>query len=186
MPTAELLDNGSFHTMKINRSMVDGVIEAPNGAHFTNCQPDYERDEAFQKEYAKAAADPDTLGGVRRPPTSPAPRPTTSRRCATDERHDLHRHRHRDGDATLAEICVAALADAFAGDGEIFASGMGTIPMLGARLARATSEPDLLISDGEAFFVGQRHWPSAAPTRRSRAGCRSAACSTRSGAGAAT
>lgn len=56
-------------------------------------------------------------------------------------------------DVTLAEICVAALADAFAGDGEIFASGMGTIPMLGARLARATQEPDLLISDGEAFFV---------------------------------
>ena len=56
-------------------------------------------------------------------------------------------------DATLAEICVAAVADAFVGDGEIFASGMGTIPMLGARLARATSEPDLLISDGEAFFV---------------------------------
>ncbi|MCU0310153.1 MAG: CoA-transferase [Acidimicrobiales bacterium] len=54
---------------------------------------------------------------------------------------------------TLAEICVAALADAFVGDGEIFASGMGTIPMLGARLARATAEPDLLISDGEAFFV---------------------------------
>ena len=60
VPTSELLDNGSFHTMKINRSMVDGVIEAPNGAHFTNCQPDYERDEAFQKEYAKAAADPET------------------------------------------------------------------------------------------------------------------------------
>jgi acyl CoA:acetate/3-ketoacid CoA transferase beta subunit len=30
---------------------------------------------------------------------------------------------------------------------------MGTIPMLGARLARATFEPDLLVSDGEAFFV---------------------------------
>ncbi len=59
VPTAELLANGSFHTMKINRSMVDGVIEAPNGAHFTNCQPDYERDEAFQKEYAKAAGDPE-------------------------------------------------------------------------------------------------------------------------------
>lgn len=56
-------------------------------------------------------------------------------------------------DATLAEICVVALADAFAGDGEIFASGMGTIPTLGARLARATTEPDLLVSDGEAFFV---------------------------------
>ena len=59
VPTSELLENGSFHTLKINRSMVDGVIEAPNGAHFTNCQPDYERDEAFQKEYAKAAGDPE-------------------------------------------------------------------------------------------------------------------------------
>lgn len=53
----------------------------------------------------------------------------------------------------LADICVVALAEAFRGDGELFASGMGTIPMLGARLARATFEPDLLVSDGEAFFV---------------------------------
>lgn len=52
-----------------------------------------------------------------------------------------------------ADVVVAACAEAFRGDGEIFASGMGTIPMLGARLARATFEPDLLISDGEAFFV---------------------------------
>ncbi len=60
VPTAQLLENGTIHTMKINRSMVDGVIEAPNGAHFTNCQPDYERDETFQKEYAEAAKDPET------------------------------------------------------------------------------------------------------------------------------
>lgn len=53
----------------------------------------------------------------------------------------------------LADVVVAAAAEAFRGDGEIFASGMGTIPMLGARLARATFEPDLLVSDGEAFFV---------------------------------
>lgn len=59
VPTSELLQLGSFHTMKINRSMVDGVIEAPNGAHFTNCQPDYERDEAFQKAYDAAAKDPE-------------------------------------------------------------------------------------------------------------------------------
>jgi acyl CoA:acetate/3-ketoacid CoA transferase beta subunit len=56
-------------------------------------------------------------------------------------------------DIRLADVIVAACADAFRGDGEIFASGMGTIPMLGARLARATFEPDLMISDGEAFFV---------------------------------
>jgi acyl CoA:acetate/3-ketoacid CoA transferase beta subunit len=54
---------------------------------------------------------------------------------------------------TRADICVVALAEAFRGDGELFASGMGTVPMIGARLARASFEPDLLISDGEAFFV---------------------------------
>jgi acyl CoA:acetate/3-ketoacid CoA transferase beta subunit len=53
----------------------------------------------------------------------------------------------------LADVVAVAAAEAFRGDGEIFASGMGTIPMLGARLARATFEPDLLVSDGEAFFV---------------------------------
>ena len=58
VPTAELRAGGSIHTMRINRSMVDGVIEAPRGAHFTSCEPDYPRDEAFQKEYAAAAADP--------------------------------------------------------------------------------------------------------------------------------
>jgi acyl CoA:acetate/3-ketoacid CoA transferase beta subunit len=55
--------------------------------------------------------------------------------------------------AELADICAVAIAEAFRGDGEIFASGMGTLPMLGARLARATFEPDLLVSDGEALFV---------------------------------
>ena len=57
--TEALLDEGTFHTLRVNRSMVDGVIEAPNGAHFTNCQPDYERDEAFQAAYVTAAGDAD-------------------------------------------------------------------------------------------------------------------------------
>jgi glutaconate CoA-transferase subunit A len=57
--TAELTKEGSFHTLKINRLMVDGVIETPNGAHFTTCTPDYERDEKFQRAYAAAAADPE-------------------------------------------------------------------------------------------------------------------------------
>jgi glutaconate CoA-transferase subunit A len=47
--------HGSFHTQRISRLHVDGVIEAPNGAHFTECPPDYGRDEAFQREYALAA-----------------------------------------------------------------------------------------------------------------------------------
>jgi glutaconate CoA-transferase subunit A len=57
--TEDLLTEGSFHTLRVNRSMVDGVIEAPGGAHFTSCEPDYGRDEAFQKEYADAATDPE-------------------------------------------------------------------------------------------------------------------------------
>lgn len=57
--TEDLLAEGSFHSLRVNRSMVDGVIEAPGGAHFTTCEPDYGRDEAFQRAYATAAADPD-------------------------------------------------------------------------------------------------------------------------------
>lgn len=59
VPTERLLDEGSFHTLRVNRSMVDGVIEAPHGAHFTSCEPDYGRDEAFQRHYATSAADPE-------------------------------------------------------------------------------------------------------------------------------
>jgi acyl CoA:acetate/3-ketoacid CoA transferase beta subunit len=57
------------------------------------------------------------------------------------------------GEVTRAEICVVACADAWRGDGELFASPMGTIPTIGARLARATFEPELLLSDGESLFV---------------------------------
>ena len=56
--------------------------------------------------------------------------------------------------ATRAEVCAAAVADAFKDDGEIFGSPMGTMPMLGVRLAKLTSNPDLLISDGESLFLG--------------------------------
>ena len=49
---------GPPQSMLLNRAMVHGVAETPNGAHFTSCVPDYPRDEAFQARYAKAAADP--------------------------------------------------------------------------------------------------------------------------------
>ncbi|HEX7305378.1 CoA-transferase [Lentzea sp.] len=56
-------------------------------------------------------------------------------------------------DVTRAEVCVTACADLFAGAGETLASPMGLIPSLGAKLARLTTEPDLLLSDGEAFLL---------------------------------
>jgi acyl CoA:acetate/3-ketoacid CoA transferase beta subunit len=54
---------------------------------------------------------------------------------------------------TTVDVCVTACADLFRGDGEILASPMGFVPSLGARLARLTFEPDLLLSDGEATLL---------------------------------
>ncbi len=53
---------------------------------------------------------------------------------------------------TRAEYCAVACADMFAGAGEIMASPMATLASIGARLARLTTEPDLLITDGEALL----------------------------------
>ena len=57
-------------------------------------------------------------------------------------------------DVTRAEVCAAAIADLFEGDGEIMASPMGLLPTLGARLAKLTHSPDLLITDGESLILG--------------------------------
>lgn len=57
--TEELATGGSIHTLRIHRGMVDGVVEAPGGARFTSCEPDYDRDEVLQKEYAASAASPE-------------------------------------------------------------------------------------------------------------------------------
>ncbi|WP_328746553.1 CoA-transferase [Streptomyces sp. NBC_00285] len=54
---------------------------------------------------------------------------------------------------TRSEYCVIACADAWRGGGEILASPMGLIPSVGARLARRTFSPDLLLTDGEAMLV---------------------------------
>jgi acyl CoA:acetate/3-ketoacid CoA transferase beta subunit len=55
--------------------------------------------------------------------------------------------------ATRAEYCVIACAEAWRDAGEILASPMGLIPSVGARLARLTFAPDLLLTDGEAMIV---------------------------------
>jgi acyl CoA:acetate/3-ketoacid CoA transferase beta subunit len=67
------------------------------------------------------------------------------------------------GAATRAEVCVVALAECFRGDGEIVANPIGTIPMIAGRLARASFEPDLMVTDGEAVLVAGDEafeWPA--------------------------
>ncbi|MFE0402048.1 CoA-transferase subunit beta [Streptomyces nigra] len=56
-------------------------------------------------------------------------------------------------EVTRAEHCVIACAEEWRDDGEVLASPMGVIPSVGARLARLTFAPDLLLTDGEALLV---------------------------------
>jgi glutaconate CoA-transferase subunit A len=65
VPTAQLTATAPASTIAISRVHVSGVIEARGGAHFTSCVPDYGRDEAFQRSYAAAAADPDQWESFR-------------------------------------------------------------------------------------------------------------------------
>jgi len=63
--TEDFPTHASIHTQRISRLMTTGVIERPGGAHFTECPPDYARDEAFQKEYAATAKGDDEWEAFR-------------------------------------------------------------------------------------------------------------------------
>jgi glutaconate CoA-transferase subunit A len=58
VPTQDLAAGGPIQTLRIHRGMVDAVVEAPRGAAFTSCEPDYPRDEAAQRAYAASAQEP--------------------------------------------------------------------------------------------------------------------------------
>lgn len=60
VPTDELVKAVPPQALLINRMMVDTVVEAPGGAHFTTAEPDYRRDEKFQRHYAEAAKSDDS------------------------------------------------------------------------------------------------------------------------------
>src|SRR5437868_11098546 len=66
---------------------------------------------------------------------------------------------------TRAEICVTAIAECFRGDGTCLANPIGTIPMIGGRLARASFEPDLLMADGFAMLIANDEATPAAEAR---------------------
>ncbi len=54
---------------------------------------------------------------------------------------------------SVGDRMAVACAEAFRGDGRIMASPMGDMPRLGARLAKATFEPGLVLTDGVATIV---------------------------------
>jgi glutaconate CoA-transferase subunit A len=66
VPTEDLRSAaGTEQRLRISRLMVDGVVEAPGGAHPTSCVPDYERDEAFQSSYAATARSAEAWAAFR-------------------------------------------------------------------------------------------------------------------------
>jgi acyl CoA:acetate/3-ketoacid CoA transferase beta subunit len=54
---------------------------------------------------------------------------------------------------TRAEVCAVAIAETFRGDGEILVSPIGNLPQIGARLAKLSFAPDILLTDGVAYLV---------------------------------
>lgn len=56
-------------------------------------------------------------------------------------------------DYTLAELCIAACAEAWRNDGEVLATGITVVPRLAAGLAKSTFNPDLIMTDAEAWLL---------------------------------
>jgi acyl CoA:acetate/3-ketoacid CoA transferase beta subunit len=56
---------------------------------------------------------------------------------------------------TRADVCAVAIAEVFRDDGEVLVSPIGTLPQIGARLAKLTFAPEILLTDGAAFLVAE-------------------------------
>ena len=152
VPTEELIKAVPPQALLINRMMVDSVVEAPNGAHFTTAEPDYRRDEKFQRHYAEAAASEESLARVREDlPVRqrggvPSSGPQVQGRPVGEGGTEVM-------SVTRAEVCAVACAELFRDAGEIMVSPMANMVSIGARLARLTFSPDILLTDGEARLL---------------------------------
>ena len=144
--TDELVKAVPPQALLVNRMMVDSVVEAPGGAHFTTAAPDYGRDEKFQRHYAEAAGSDE--GWQQFVAT-----------YLSGSEADYQAAVRKFGEesvvisVTRAEVCVVACAELFRDAGEIMISPMTTVASVGARLARLTFSPDILLTDGEAQLL---------------------------------
>lgn len=56
---------------------------------------------------------------------------------------------------SLAELMICAAAKAFENDGEVLATGIGVIPRLAASVCMSTRNPDLMMTDSEAYLLSE-------------------------------
>ena len=185
METDQFAAEGPLQTLCISRLLTDGVVETEGGAHFTACVPDYARDEAFQKEYVAAAGDPDAwaafterflavdetgLPGGRRPgqggadgqgrrPRRPPSAPRGSPMSTPPPASKVRTAPGSPGPSTAPSPvprCSAATARSWPAPSVRH-------PALGARLARLTFAPDLVLTDGDAALVAGVPGPGRRP-----------------------
>jgi glutaconate CoA-transferase subunit B len=64
---------------------------------------------------------------------------------------------------TLAELCIVAASKAFADEGEVLGTGIGVVPRLAASLAMKTTNPDLMMTDSEAWMLSEPNPVGARP-----------------------
>lgn len=58
-------------------------------------------------------------------------------------------------DTTLVDTIICAASEAWRHDGEVLATGIGVVQRLAASLAKLTCNPDLLMTDSEAWIVSE-------------------------------
>lgn len=58
-------------------------------------------------------------------------------------------------ETTLVDTIICAAAEAWRDDGEVLATGIGLVPRLAASLAKLTCNPDLMMTDSEAWLVAE-------------------------------
>lgn len=56
---------------------------------------------------------------------------------------------------SLAELMICAASEAWRNDGEVLATGIGLLPRLAASLSMQSSNPDLMMTDSEAWIVSE-------------------------------
>ena len=142
--TKDLLAEGSLHTLRINRTH-GGRRDRDAGRRALHRVP--ARLRPRRGVPARVRGEREGRRGLEEVPRGVA------RRARGGVPEEGSRAGGEVMDATRAEICATAVADGFRGDGEILVSCFGTMPSMGARLAKLTFEPELLLTDGIASLV---------------------------------
>ena len=167
VPTEDLgREAGDVTRLRISRLFVDGVVEAPERRPLRpRASPTTSGTRRSSGEYAAHRQRPDAWDAFR------------AEWLSLPDEADLPRQGDRSfggrrpmsGDVAPGPTCARSRWPSASGaTASCLANPIGTIPMIGGRLARATFEPDLMMTDGEATLIANDEAAPARPTRGGR------------------